>query len=339
MQAIFEINANRRTPKYQQIINSVTKAIKEGKYKRGDRIFSINELCSEFYLSRDTVQRAYEMLERDSIIAAVRGKGFYINRTDIIIHHRILLVFNKLSEYKKIIYDSFVNTLGSKATVDLKIHHCNARLLQDIVEKNLGRYDYYVVMPHFYEQTDEACKILRQIPQERLILLDKDLPARNVMCRSVYQDFEKDIMEALESGIDSLKKYDKLVCVHPVSTPYPAEIITGFKKFCLKHGFTHNIISEIKTGDNTRKGEAYIVIEETDLANLIKNCRAQELVIGKDVGILSYNETPIKEMLVNGISVISTDHGRMGETAAHMILEQRNGKIKNPFRLILRKSL
>ncbi len=339
MQAIFEINANRRTPKYQQIINSVTKAIKEGKYKRGDRIFSINELCSEFYLSRDTVQRAYEMLERESIIAAVRGKGFYINRTDIIIHHRILLVFNKLSEYKKTIYDSFVNTLGNKATVDLKIHHCSARLLQDIVENNIGKYDYYVVMPHFYEQTAEASKILRQLPQDRLMLLDKDLSSPGICCRSVFQDFEHDIINALETGMNALDKYKKLVCVHPVSTPYPAEIMAGFKNFCIKHGFVHEIIHDIKTGDTVKKGEAYIVIEETDLANLVKNCRAKGYTPGKEVGILSYNETPIKEMLANGISVISTDHARMGETAARMILDQRAGKIKNPFRLILRNSL
>lgn len=101
MQAIFEIDANRRTPKYQQIVNSVTKAIKQGKFKKGDRIFSINELSNECFLSRDTVQKAYDLLEKEKIIAAVRGKGFYINRTDIVVPYRVLLVFNKLSNYKK----------------------------------------------------------------------------------------------------------------------------------------------------------------------------------------------------------------------------------------------
>jgi DNA-binding LacI/PurR family transcriptional regulator len=277
------------------------------------------------------------MLERDSIIAAVRGKGFYINRTDIIIHHRILLIFNKLSEYKKIIYESFVNTLGGKATVDLKIHHCNAKLLQEIINKSAGKYDYYVVMPHFYDQTEEACNVLQQIPEERLLLLDKDLPLKHTT--SVYQDFEADIIEALESGIDALRKYEKLICVHPVSTPYPAEIVSGFKKFCNRYNFRYSVTNEIKAGDSVQKGEAYVVIEETDLASVIKSCRSQQLVIGKDVGILSYNETPIKELLANGVSVISTNHCKMGETAARMILEQRSGKIKNPFRLILRNSL
>jgi len=63
-----EIDANRRTPKYLQIANSITKAIKQGKYKKGDRIFSINELSNECFLSRDTVQKAYDLLEKERII-------------------------------------------------------------------------------------------------------------------------------------------------------------------------------------------------------------------------------------------------------------------------------
>jgi len=81
------------------------------------------------------------------------------------------------------------------------------------------------------------------------------------------------------------------------------------------------------------------VIEETDLVTLIKSCQTKGLKIGKDVGIISYNETPLKEILLDGITVISTDHHKMGETAAKLILENRKEKIKNPFVLIQRKSL
>ena len=88
-----------------------------------------------------------------------------------------------------------------------------------------------------------------------------------------------------------------------------------------------------------KTGEAYIVIEETNLVNLIKSCRSGELKVGKDVDIISYNETPLKEILLDGISIISTDHAKMRETAARLILENRKEKIKNPFTLILRKSL
>jgi DNA-binding transcriptional regulator YhcF (GntR family) len=340
MNAIFEIDANRRTPKYLQIVHSITKAIKQGHYKKGDRLSSINELSNEYFLSRDTVQKAYDILEKDRIIEGVRGKGFYINRTDIVNPYRVLLLFNKISNYKKMIYNSFLQTLGKKATVDLKIYHSNTSLFSNIVEGHLGEYDYYVIMPHFYEDVEEAYKVIRKIPGEQLLVLDKDLVAyNNHEYAAVFQDFQKDIGEALESGMDTLSKYNKLTLVFPKIPSYPYEIVLGFRNFCLQKNFRYSIINEINPNDAIAEKEAFIVIEETDLVNLIKNCRSSKLKVGKDVGIISYNDTPLKEILLDGISVISTDHTKMGETAARLILENRKEKIKNPFTLIQRKSL
>ena len=339
MHAIFEIDSNRRTPKYLQIVNSITKAIKQGHYKKGDRLFSINELSNEYLLSRDTVQKAYELLEKDKIIEGIRGKGFYINRTDIVHAYRILLLFNKISNYKKMIYNSFVQTMGKKAIVDLKIHHSNARLFSNMVEANLGDYDYYVIMPHFYEDVDEACSAISKIPAEQLLILDKDLVNVKKDYAAVYQDFQHDIGEALESGLDTLRKYKKMILVHPKIPSYPQEIANGFRSFCVQNDFAYEVIPEINARDLPEAGAVYIVIEETDLVNLIKCCRSSKLKVGKDVGIISYNETPLKEILLDGISVISTDHPKMGETAARMILDNKIEKIKNPFTLIQRKSL
>ena len=221
LQPIFQIDAHRRTPKYLQIVHSVTKAIRQGQYKKGDRIFSINELSNECLLSRDTVQKAYDILAQDKIIEAVRGKGFYVSRTNIVVPYRVLLVFNKLSTHKKMIYDSFVHTLGNRATVELKIHHASPRLFEDIIETSLGCYDYYVLMPHFCEQTEHAYNSIHKIPQEQLILLDKDVPTGNRIHKAVYQDFEHDISEALEAGVEILRKYTKLIYVHSKLLPHP----------------------------------------------------------------------------------------------------------------------
>jgi DNA-binding LacI/PurR family transcriptional regulator len=59
--------------------------------------------------------------------------------------------------------------------------------------------------------------------------------------------------------------------------------------------------------------------------------------LGKDIGIISYNDTPLKELL--GITVISTDFNIMGETAASMILNNEKGEIKVPFNFIDRNSI
>jgi len=336
---VFDIDETRKTPKYLQVIDCIVSAIKQGKMRKGDKILSINECSNEYFLSRDTVQKAYDILEQRGIIAAIKGKGFYISRSDIAIKYRILLLFNKISNYKKQIYNSFIETMGNNAVVDLKIHHCNAKVLESLILDNLYDYDYFVIMPHFYEDIADAYSCILKIPKEKLVILDKDLTYVDKKYAAVYQDFKNDIVEALENGLESLKKYSQLILVFPKMVSYPVEIITGFRNFCLQQDFEKRIINEIKPDTYIKPGEAYIVIEETDLVQLIKNCNLKKLKVGKDVGIISYNETPLKEILMEGISVLSTDHAKMGETAARLILENKQEKIKNPFTLILRKSL
>ena len=83
--------------------------------------------------------------------------------------------------------------------------------------------------------------------------------------------------------------------------------------------------------------DAYVIIEESDLVNLVRQVRKKNLTLGDDIGIISYNETPLKELL--GITVISTDFNAMGETAAYMVLKNKKERVKNVFRYIERNSV
>jgi DNA-binding LacI/PurR family transcriptional regulator len=86
-----------------------------------------------------------------------------------------------------------------------------------------------------------------------------------------------------------------------------------------------------------RAKDAYIVIEENDLVNLVKQVREQNYELGKEIGIISYNDTPLKELL--GITVVSTDFRLMGETAAYMIKKNKKESVKNVFKFINRGSV
>ena len=229
--------------------------------------------------------------------------------------------------------------MGDTATVDLKIYHSNTALFQSLLQSHLDEYDYVAVMPHFYENIEAAYNTINKVPKERLLIMDKDISDKGTGYAAVYQDFKNDIVEALESALPLLGKYKKLILVNPLTPQYPNEILIGFRNFCMQNDFPFSVINEINNDAQPLPQEAYIVIEETDLVNLIKRCNCKKLNIGKDVGIISYNETPLKEILLEGITVISTDHAKMGEMAARLILDNRKEKIKNPFSLIVRKSL
>ncbi|RZK29640.1 MAG: GntR family transcriptional regulator, partial [Hymenobacter sp.] len=286
-----------KTPKYKQIVQSVIMDIERGVLKNGDQLPSISELSIEHYLARDTVEKAYRELRERGFITSVQGKGYYVQATDST-KLKILLVFNKLSSYKKEIYYAFLETLGNQATVDLQIHHYNVNLFQEIIEKNLGKYNYYVIMPHFTLDTDKSqyLSILKTIPAHELVLLDKDLPDLPQECLRVFQDFDKDIFNALVNTQDLLAKYSRLVLILPSDANHPEELPWGFRSFCLSRNKEFSVVENAQN-EVLVEGTAYVVIRETDLVELVKKIRQTSFLLGREIGIMSFNETPLKELL------------------------------------------
>ena len=113
---------------------------------------------------------------------------------------------------------------------------------------------------------------------------------------------------------------------------------SGFYKFCLKHKLNHQVYDNIDSS-LPAKGDAFLVVSDHDLIQLIKTSILNKWELGKDIGILSYDETPLKEILAGGISVVTTDFRKMGETAGEMIKNRLVKKVANPCLFIPRKSL
>jgi DNA-binding transcriptional regulator YhcF (GntR family) len=341
-----KINENSRVPKYQQIIDSIIDNISKGNLTMDQKIPSINMFSEEFYLSRDTVEKAYSILKERNIITSIRGKGFYISRTQLISKINVLFLINKLSSYKLLTYNYFVNSIGANSHTDLHIYHCDEAIFLNLLDKNKMAYDFFVIMPHFKTEdlkhislTDKAIKALKKIPQEKLIVLDNIKPNLEGTFAEIYQDFENDIYFALKEGLSKIKKYKKIMLIYPEESvyPYPRRILHGFRKFCVEHKLDFEILDKIYDDMILKKGDLFITIEEADLVNLVKQVREDEYKLGIDIGIISYNDTPLKDLL--GITVMSTDFKVMGESAATMILNKQKGKVKVPFNFIDRDSL
>ena len=342
----FSINENSRIPKYKQIVNTVIDNIANGNLSIDEKIPSINKFSEEFYLSRDTVEKAYNILKKRNIIASIKGKGYYITRTNLIAKTNILFLINKLSSYKLRIYNSFREQMGVNYHIDLHIYHCDESLFLNLLAKNKMAYDYFLVMPHFKENefnhvtfTEKVDKALQSIPKEKLVILDNLKEGMQGGSIKVYQDFEDDIYNALNEALPKMQKYKNLILFYPRKTlyPYPKRILHGFRKFCFKHNIDFELLEKVYDDMVIKKGDLFITIEESDLVDLVKQVREDNLVLGKDVGIISYNDTPLKELL--GITVVSTDFNSMGKTAAKMIVNREKGKYKVPFNFIDRTSL
>jgi DNA-binding transcriptional regulator YhcF (GntR family) len=332
------IDADSITPRYLQLSNSVLKAVREKKIGKGYLLPSINDMSYEMEVSRDTVERAYKHLKKLGIIQSVHGKGYFISHDELEPQQHIFLLFNKLSAHKKIVYDSFVSSLGDTALIDFYIYNNNYSLFKKLLMNKWDEYSHYVIMPHFLEGGEYAHELINRIPKDKLVLMSKLLPGIEGNYAAVYENYEKDIYNALAQALDKLKKYDSITIVFPEYTYHPKEILTGFIHFCQDYAFNYEVSSSTEKL-KIRSGMVYISLMENDLVDLIRAILQSGMKVGKDVGVISYNDTPLKQIILDGITTISSDFQMMGEKAAELITKNLKQHIAIPFYLTLRNSL
>lgn len=335
---IIRIDEFSATPKYQQLINAVLKGIEQGRLQLNDILPSINDLSYELDVSRDTAEKGYRYLKKTGVLGSVPGKGYFIKNTTLEQEYNICLLFNKLSAHKKIIYDSFVAALGNTAAIDFYIYNNDFALFRKLLSSKTEDYTHFVIIPHFIEGGEKAYEVINTIPKEKLILLDKKIAGITGEYAAVYENFAKDIYHALETAAERLSKYHTLKIIFPKSSYYPVEIIDGFNRFCQDFAFNYATVNNIKE-ETISPGEVYITVMEDDLVKLIERLLQLNLKAGRDVGIISYNETPIKKIILEGITTISTDFAAMGRMAAQLVIQGTRDHLEVPFQLTLRNSL
>jgi DNA-binding transcriptional regulator YhcF (GntR family) len=153
MESKIKIDLGSQMPVYKQLIQEVQNLVKTGEYRDGDFIPSMNELANELQISKETVKKAYSILRDKGIIESSHGKGFYItnNGQNKI---KILLIFDKISTYKQVLYSSFAVHIGDNSEITIRLHNQDIDLFEHFIEENLDKFDYYLVTPHFPLQPD-----------------------------------------------------------------------------------------------------------------------------------------------------------------------------------------
>ncbi|MEJ7766784.1 MAG: substrate-binding domain-containing protein [Chitinophagaceae bacterium] len=335
---LIRVDEYSATPKYLQLSHAILSAVEAGKIRKDELMPSINELSYELEISRDTAEKGYKYLKNLGVLASVPGKGYFIRSADFRQRLKIFLLFNKLSSHKKIIYDSFIEAIGEQVTVNFYIYNNDFSLFRKLLTNKKEDYSHFVIIPHFLEGGEKAHEIINTIPKEKLLLLDKKIQGIDGNYAAAYENFEKDIYYALEQACERLAKYHTLKIIFPAYTYYPNEILTGFHNFCQEFAFASKVVHDIAQ-EPIKEGEVFINLMEDDLVILIERIISLGLTIGKQVGIISYNDTPLKKIILNGITTISTDFRKMGSMAAEMILNNSKEHREVPFYLTLRASL
>lgn len=326
---ILELNHNRS--KVQQMADMISTAISNGEYKEGDTLPSINRVSVDFGVSRDTVYKAFQKLKNKGIIESAPTKGYFVTKTV----NSIFVLLDVFSSYKDDFYRELISHLPLNYRIDLYFHQFNEVLFNNLIVDSLGRYDLYIVTNYI---NDVYYDVLDRLDNSKVLLVDLGKFKKDKFSY-VCQGFDNTLYDCLVSGLPLLKKYDELRFIFPKEAEHPRSCIPFFIKFCEEYKIKYQLVRCNMTKADIVPGVAYLVARHSDVVNFIKICRSKKLKLGEDTGLITFNDTPMLEVIENGITVISTDFKQMGKLTAEYIKTRKKIQTYVPTRLIVRGSL
>ncbi|MCX6936886.1 MAG: GntR family transcriptional regulator [Verrucomicrobia bacterium] len=330
------IDPSSRRSKYRQIADVVIEAVNDGRLHKGEALPSINEVSERLGLARDTVVKAYSLLKQLGVLESAHGKAFHITTNHVDTKLRVFVLFDAFTPYKETLYRAIRHYGGADVELDIFFHHFNVPLFCKLLNDAKGRYQRYVVMPF---TNPEILECLRGFDDENLLLLDRRSGFQGCKCSALVQDHDVELEKVLGQAVDYIFRYSNFTLVFPEDKNHPLEIKDAFLRFCVKNKIKAHVVEHLCV-DSPLINNAYFVIEDTDLVELAKAGKARGLQLGVDFGIISYNDTSMKEIAGNGISVVSVDFAEMGrKTALWLLGEKLHTYELEPSRFIARHSL
>ena len=326
----FKINPNSEIPKFQQLVDTVINALAENTVHEGDQLPSVNAICQTYKLSRDTVFKAYGILKEQGVIESVPNKGYFIAKEG----RKVFLFLDTFKAYKEVLYGEFVKNLDKDTIADVHFHHYNINLFKKLITESKGRYSKYIIMPFAHK---DVADIVSLLSPDKTLIIDWDTNINNVK-NKLYQDFSTPVYEALEEANHLLKKYKRMIMVYPDFTYHPKITAEQFEVYCKTNDYQWERL-EKEEKLNVKAGDMFFCVSDRMLGHILEQCREKKLELGLDVGILSYNETPMKKFVDKGISVISTDFKLMGQKAAEFACSDIKMDFCVPTKIYFRESL
>lgn len=325
-----DVNFGQQTTKVKQLADILERDIRSGVFVAGGVLPSINKLSGLYYVSRDTVFKAFAELRRRGLIDSTPGKGYYV----VDGRKNVLLLLDEYSPFMNTLYNSFVENLPVGYKVDLWFHQYNERLFRNILEESTGRYSHYVIMNF---DNEKFFPELYRMNSEKVLLLDFgrfDKGEYSYIC----QDFDENFYKALTDLSDRFSRYDACVFLYPNGTKHPDCSCGSFERFCASIGKKPLVVKNLSEV-GVRKGYAYLAIRQTDVVEIVKSGRASGLRCGADFGLVAYNETPAYEIIDDGITALSIDWEMMGRMAAGFVSDGIPVHLFLPTKVHLRNSL
>ena len=76
--SFFAVDPSRGEPLFQQLVDSVKRAVATGAMKAGDRLPSVRELADDLVINPNTIAKAFRELESEGVTVSRKGTGTFV---------------------------------------------------------------------------------------------------------------------------------------------------------------------------------------------------------------------------------------------------------------------
>ena len=237
---------HNKIPFYRQVAVSLSNRIKTGKYPEGSNLPSVRNLCEEFNVSINVIQRALKHLSQEGLIAIQQGKGCKIINYNQ--SRKSAVLFGFIHPYSSDMFFEqqmlhFAQEAFEKHNNMVVIRSSNSNtarersLAENFVDNN---FQGLILLPaddnpngHFFE------KLSKKIP---VITIDRQLT--ETVIPTVSFDCRKIGSLAVDSAFSSGEKTKLLVLMDNLNIPTYADIIDSINCRSQEHKNRITIISQ-----------------------------------------------------------------------------------------------
>lgn len=312
-----KIQALQKVPefsKHEQLVKGILNAIDDQVLVQGAMLPSVNLMVRELGFARKTIVKAYDELKERGIVESKKRKGYFIANESTDLEMKIAVLMYAFHPFQEIFYNTLRESLGDQFKLDVFFHHNNLEVYETILNSIIGRYGMYVIAPIHNVVTQ---KLLSNIPANKLLTVDRFEQVGSEFS-FVAQEFETSTYKALSSLKEEIKAYETFVIFFRNDLDYPIGSLNAFKKFIQEHNLNGIVEKNYKKG-TIKKNTLYMTFSDNDLWGILKDCNQDEFELGKDIGILSTNDSPVKEFISGGITTLCVDFVEMSNMTAHFI--------------------
>lgn len=320
--------------KNDQIIGGIENCLETDRLRIGDKLPSVNEMIKALGFARQTIVNAYQELIERGIVVSTNRLGYFIVKQEITQRLRVCLILYAFDTFQETFYNSFLERLGEDIAVDLFFHHNNFDVFQQTVNNCKSKYGMYVIAPVADKRSEE---LVAELPPHKTLIVDRYIEMDEAYSY-IAQEFKESSYAAFQSLLTDIKRFDEFVFLYRKDSAEPSDILLSFKKFIKDNKLNGRVKAQYSPAD-LQKGKVFFLINNLELWVILKDIKKEGLLLGEEIGILSHNDDPVKEIIFDGITTFSIDFAELGRLAGEFVLNKQPIHYIMPCTLYKRKSL